>query len=59
MSGRSEDVVTLRSEIFGLLRQQMEVLDSPAGLTDDQLRECYDRQSRMQELRKELQARFS
>jgi hypothetical protein len=45
-----------RREIMMLLRQQMRVLDSGAELTDSQLRECYDRQVRVQELREKLQA---
>ena len=38
-----------------MLRQQMESLDSPEGLTDSQLIECYNRQGRVQELREKLQ----
>lgn len=51
-----EDLEALRQEILALLRQQMEALDSPDGLTDDQLRDCYLRQNRVQELREMLQA---
>ncbi|MFY9744531.1 MAG: hypothetical protein WA252_16095 [Candidatus Sulfotelmatobacter sp.] len=51
-----DDMEAIRQEILGLLRQQMETLDSPSGLTDDQLRECYLRQGRVQELREVLQA---
>jgi hypothetical protein len=51
-----EDMEALRQEILGLLRRQMEALDSPDGLTDDQLRDCYLRQNRVQELREMLQA---
>lgn len=51
-----DDREAIRQEILGLLRQQMEALDSPSGLTDDQLRECYLRQGRVQELREVLQA---
>jgi hypothetical protein len=50
-----EDVVAVRQEILDLLRQQMEALDSPLGLTDTKLKECYDRQTRVQELREQLQ----
>jgi len=39
-----------------LLRQQMEALDSPLGLTSARLTECYERQARVQELREKLQA---
>jgi hypothetical protein len=42
--------------MMDLLRQQMEVLDSSPELSDRQLRECYDRQSRVQALRELLQA---
>ncbi|HTU42585.1 MAG TPA: hypothetical protein VMF10_12825 [Candidatus Aquilonibacter sp.] len=51
-----DDMEAIRQQILGLLRQQMEALDSPSGLTDDQLRECYLRQGRVQELRETLQA---
>jgi uncharacterized protein YnzC (UPF0291/DUF896 family) len=51
-----EDMAALRQEMLSLLRQQMEALDSPAGLTVNQLRECYLRQNRVQELREMLQA---
>jgi hypothetical protein len=53
---RDRNMETLRQEILGLLRQQMQALDSPGGLTDEQLRECYLRQNRVQELREILQA---
>jgi hypothetical protein len=56
MPGRVEDRVAVREEILDLLRQQMEALDSPLGLTDSQLSECYERQTRVQELREKLQA---
>jgi len=52
----SEDLAAVRREIMCLLRQQMEALDSPAGLTDARLSECYERQARVQELREKLQA---
>jgi hypothetical protein len=52
----SENMVAVRQEILDLLRQQMEVLDSPLGVTEDKLRECYVRQARVQELRDKLQA---
>jgi hypothetical protein len=55
MPGRVEDRVAVREEILDLLRQQMEALDSPVGLTDSQLSECYERQTRVQELREKLQ----
>jgi hypothetical protein len=49
-------MVAVRPEILDLLRLQMEALDSPQGLTDAQLRECYVRQNRVQEFREKLQA---
>jgi hypothetical protein len=49
-------MAALRREILDLLRQQMEALDSPLGLTDARLTECYERQARVQELREKLQA---
>jgi hypothetical protein len=49
-----EDVNSIREEIFSLLRQQMAALDSPFGPNDDQLKECYLRQLRVQELREKL-----
>jgi len=58
MQGR-EDIAAVRQEILELLRQQMEALDSPLGLTDARLSECYERQARVQELREKLQAAAS
>lgn len=55
MRSEGEDVVAVRQEILDLLRLQMDALDSPHGLTDSQLRECYARQIRVQELRDRLQ----
>jgi len=52
----AEDMETVRQEIMRLLHLQMEALDSPLGLTDARLRECYERQVRVQELREKLQA---
>jgi hypothetical protein len=54
MPGR-EDIAAVRREILDLLCQQMEALDSPLGLTDAVLSECYERQARVQELREKLQ----
>ena len=54
-----EDIAAVRQEILDLLRQQMEALDSPLGLTDARLSECYERQARVQELREKLQAAAS
>ncbi len=51
-----KDIVAVRREMLDLLRQQMESLDSPGGLTDSELIECYNRQGRVQELREKLQA---
>jgi hypothetical protein len=51
-----EDLGAVRQEMLALLRQQMDALDSPQGLTHDQLRECYGRQTRILELRDRLQA---
>lgn len=45
----------LRQEILELLRRQMDALDSPS-LSDEQLRQCYLRQARVQQLREKLQA---
>jgi hypothetical protein len=56
---RPEDMIAVRREILDLLRQQMEALDSPLGLSDSQLIECYARQTRVQELREKLQAASS
>lgn len=55
MHAAIEDPEQLRQEILELLRQQMDALDSPS-LSDTQLRECYLRQARVQELREKLQA---
>jgi len=51
-----EDVVGVRREIVVLLALQLEALDSPQGLTEAKLMECYQRQTRVQELRDQLQA---
>jgi hypothetical protein len=59
MQSQAEDIVAVRREMFDLLRQQMEVLNSAPELTDSQLRECYERQGRVQELREKLQASLS
>lgn len=56
MQAGAEEIVAVREEILQLLRQQMEALDSPLGLTDARLSECYERQGRVQELREKLQA---
>lgn len=56
MQGREENMVAVRQEILDLLRQQMEALNSPLGLTDARLTECYERQARVQELRERLEA---
>lgn len=56
MPARVEEIAAVRQEIIGLLREQMETLDSPVGLTDECLSECYRRQERVQELRERLQA---
>lgn len=52
----SFDADSIRQEMLDLLRQQIEVLNSSSGPTDDQLRECYLRQFRLQELRDQLLA---
>lgn len=51
-----DEIAAVRQEIYDLLRLQMEALNSPLGLTDARLSECYERQSRVQELRERLQA---
>ena len=56
MPATAEEIAAVRREIMDLLRQQMEALDSPLGLTDVRLTECYERQARVQELREKLQA---
>jgi hypothetical protein len=56
MQPQAEDIVAVRREMLDLLRRQREVLNSAPELTDSQLRECYDRQGRVQELREKLQA---
>jgi lipopolysaccharide biosynthesis regulator YciM len=56
MPSPAKDIVAVRQEMLNLLRQQMEALDSPEGMTDSQLMECYHRQARVQELRDRLQA---
>lgn len=56
MSAGAEDMMAVRKQIVHLLHQQMEALDSPLGLTDERLTECYERQARVQELRDRLQA---
>jgi hypothetical protein len=56
MPARVEEIAAVRQQIINLLRAQMEALDSPLGLTDDRLSECYRRHERVQELRERLQA---
>jgi len=56
MQARAEEIVAVRQEILELLSLQMEALDSPMGLTEARLSECYERQARVQELREKLQA---
>jgi hypothetical protein len=51
-----DEMAVLRQEIMSPLTQQMKDLNSPLGLTDAQLKECYSRQTRVQELRERLQA---
>ena len=56
MPARGEEISAVRQQIIYLLREQMETLDSPLGLTDERLSECYRRQEQVQELRERLQA---
>lgn len=58
MPGKAQEIAAarIREEIMDLLRQQVEALDSPQGLSDERLSECYQRQERVQELREKLQA---
>jgi hypothetical protein len=56
MPAVAEDMMAVRKQIVHLLHQQMEALDSPQGLTDQRLTECYERQAQVQELRERLQA---
>lgn len=58
MEAELDGTAAVRQEILSLLHQQMEALDSPS-LTDDQLRECYLRQNRVQRLREVLEAASS
>jgi hypothetical protein len=51
---RDEDIVAVRKKMFRLLCRQMEVLNS-SSLTDGQLRECYNRQERVQKVRERLE----
>ncbi len=55
MRSEPEDLVAVRREMMDLLRQQVEALNSPLGLTDEKLRECHERQARVQELREKLE----
>jgi hypothetical protein len=55
MPAVAEDMMAVRKQIVHLLHQQMEALDSPQGLTDARLSECYERQAQVQELRERLQ----
>jgi hypothetical protein len=55
MPAVAEDMMAVRKQIVHLLHQQMEALDSPQGLTDQRLTECYERQAQVQELRERLQ----
>jgi hypothetical protein len=50
-----EDAVSVRFQSMDLLGQQMAVLDSSSKLSDSQLRECYERQCRVRDLREKLQ----
>ncbi|MGD0987379.1 MAG: hypothetical protein ABR874_06190 [Candidatus Sulfotelmatobacter sp.] len=56
MPAANEDIVAVRHEMWNLLQQQMDTLNTPSGLTDNQLIECLERQSRVQELRERLEA---
>jgi len=56
MQAGAEEMNAVRQQIMDLLRQQMEALNSPSGLTDELLTECYERQAQVQELRERLQA---
>jgi hypothetical protein len=56
---QAENMMAVRQEILDLLRQQMDALNSPLGLTEHELRECYIRQTRVQELRERLQVASS
>jgi hypothetical protein len=56
MPAKIQDVMAVRQEMWNLLRQQLETLNSRDGLTDDQLLSCYYRQLRVQELREKLEA---
>jgi len=51
----TKEMVAVREQIMHLLHLQIEALDSPLGLTDARLTECYERQAQVQELRERLQ----
>jgi hypothetical protein len=56
MPAEIEDIVAARREIWSLLQKQLEALNSPSGLTDGELIACYDRQTKVQQLREKLEA---
>lgn len=56
MPSQTEEIAAVRREIINLLRRQMEALDSPEGMTDSTLTECYERQDQVRTLRDRLQA---
>ena len=56
MPQRTREMVAVREQMMHLLNLQIEALDSPLGLNDARLTECYERQARVQELREKLQA---
>ena len=56
MPQRTREMVAIREQMMHLLNLQIEALDSPLGLNDARLTECYERQARVQELREKLQA---
>jgi hypothetical protein len=55
MQEQTAEIAAVRAEIMTLLHQQLEVLDSPEGLSRTKLMECYDRQARVRALREQLQ----
>ena len=55
MQVQTDGMLDVRQEMIELLRQQMSVLESGDDLSDAQLRECYERQGRVQQLREKLE----
>jgi hypothetical protein len=50
-----DEIGAVRREMWKLLQQQIETLQSAQELTDRQIIQCYERQMRVQELREKLE----